>query len=92
VRSEVAAFPVDGLDALRTLPVWAFCFLSKGCSSQFRGIFLGWAVEKGRIGAATGFVPGFRIEVRADSPHFYLISKGGLTARYPKTNGRRGES
>jgi hypothetical protein len=39
VRSEVAAFLVDGLDALRTVPVWAFCFLSKGCSSQFRGLF-----------------------------------------------------
>jgi hypothetical protein len=39
VRREVAAFPVDSLDARRTVPVWAFCFLSKGCSSQFRGIF-----------------------------------------------------
>ena len=39
VRSAVAAFPVDGLDALCTVPLWAFCFLGKGCSSQLRGIF-----------------------------------------------------
>ena len=45
VRSEAGAFPVDGLDALRTVPVWAFHFLSKGCSSQFRGIFL-WGLWK----------------------------------------------
>jgi hypothetical protein len=41
VRSEGDAFLVDGMDDLRTLPVWAFSFLSKGCSSQFWGIFWG---------------------------------------------------
>jgi len=50
VRSEVAAFPVDGLDALRTFPVWAFHILSKGRSSQSGGIFLWKAVEKGSLG------------------------------------------
>jgi hypothetical protein len=50
VRSEVAALPVDGLDALRTVPVWAFCFLSKGCSSQLRRIFCG-ACGKTQTGA-----------------------------------------
>jgi hypothetical protein len=52
VRREVAAFPVDSLDARCTVPVRAFCFLSKGCSSQFRGIFSG-AVEKGKRGQRT---------------------------------------
>jgi hypothetical protein len=41
VRREVAAFLVDGLDNLRTVPVWGFSFLGQGCSSQFRGIFWG---------------------------------------------------
>src|SRR5580692_1247617 len=48
VRREVAAFPVDSLDARRTVPVWAFCFLSKGCSSQFRNIFGGCGKRKAR--------------------------------------------
>ena len=52
VRREVAAFPVDSLDARRTVPVWAFCFLSKGCSSQFWGIFFGgrlWKRVRGQL-------------------------------------------
>jgi hypothetical protein len=42
----IAGFPLDEVDALRTLPVCAFCMLGQGCSSQELGIFLWKVVEK----------------------------------------------
>jgi hypothetical protein len=43
---RIAGFPLDSVDALRTLPVCAFCLLGQGCSSQELGTFLWKVVEK----------------------------------------------
>jgi len=39
-------FPLDGVNALRTVPLCAFCILGQGCSSQEPGILLWKVVEK----------------------------------------------
>jgi hypothetical protein len=41
-------FPLAGMDAVRTVPLCAFCILGQGCSSQELGIFLWKVVEKVR--------------------------------------------
>ena len=85
VRREVAAFPVDSLDARRTVPVWAFCFLSKGCSSQFRGIFSG-AVEKGKRGQRTE--RSVR-HIRVGEWGFRKVGNVPSVPRFPQKSGER---
>jgi len=67
-------------DTLRTFPVWAFCILGKGCSSQEGGVFLWRAVEKSQtkmteLSAAE--CPPFAKNAKDGPPRVISRRKGG---------------